>query len=79
MAGKKIETAKRYGTRYGGKNRQKVHMTEKLYKHGQKCPYCQHVAVKRLAAGIFACGKCGQKMAGKAYELATPKKVVEEK
>ena len=63
----KIGSAKRFGPRYGRKLRLKVGAIEKEQRRLHKCPYCNYVKVKRVAVGIWGCGKCGSKFAGKAY------------
>ncbi|MEM2637521.1 MAG: 50S ribosomal protein L37ae [Candidatus Korarchaeota archaeon] len=32
-----------------------------------RCPKCQALAVKRVAAGIWSCSKCGNKYVAEAY------------
>ena len=59
----------RYGTRYGRTIRERLAAAEAGHKGRQKCPYCAYQDVKRSAAGIWACGKCGQKFASRAYAL----------
>jgi len=60
---------KRFGTRYGRKPKKKFAQLEKLQRAKYKCPSCRKTAVKRLAVGIWECGKCDLKTAGKAYTL----------
>ncbi len=62
---KKVGSAGRYGTRYGRKIRGRIKSIESVKKH--VCPSCQKAGMKREAAGIWECVKCGTKMAGKAY------------
>ncbi|HLP79011.1 MAG TPA: 50S ribosomal protein L37ae [Acidobacteriota bacterium] len=61
------KTSVRFGTRYGARNRNKVALVESQYIHAQKCKYCNKVAVKRTAVGIYECSKCGSKFTGRAY------------
>ena len=67
MVREKTGSAKRYGVRYGHSNRVKVGSAERQYNKRTLCPYCKKEAVKREAAGIFVCSKCGSKFAAKAY------------
>jgi len=58
---------KRFGARYGRKTKKKFAQVEKQQRAKHKCPYCNKIGVKRLAAGIWNCAKCNSKFAGKAY------------
>jgi large subunit ribosomal protein L37Ae len=62
-------TTKRFGARYGRRNKAKLAPIEELQRAKQKCPYCNKTAVKRLAMGIWHCAKCESKFAGKAYTV----------
>lgn len=64
-------STKRLGSRYGRRVRHKLDDIETLQKQKYKCPYCRFTKVKRLAAGIWQCGKCNAKFAGKAYTVKT--------
>jgi len=66
---KKTGSVARFGARYGKRTKAKVLMVEQAQKAPQKCPYCSRTDVKRLAAGIFQCYKCGSKFTGKAYKV----------
>ncbi len=66
---KKVGSAGRYGARYGLSVRKKISDMETGVKGRQDCPYCLKKAVKRIAAGIYECGKCKSKFAGKAYRV----------
>lgn len=63
----KVGTAGRFGPRYGKKIRAKVAEIEKKQKARHACPKCNLPHVKRVASGIWKCGKCGTKFAGLAY------------
>ena len=63
---KKVKSAGRYGVRYGRRIRQRIVASESTKKHA--CPHCLRPGVKRIAAGIWECRKCGLKFAGKAYK-----------
>ena len=68
----KFGSMKRFGPRYGRRNKEKVASLEQEYRFKHKCPYCNYEQLKRLSAGIWECVKCKVKFAGKAY--TTPKK-----
>ncbi|MEK6907604.1 MAG: 50S ribosomal protein L37ae [Nanoarchaeota archaeon] len=69
MATKKVGTTGRFGARYGRRLRQKVAEIEKKLRQWHKCPYCNKMRVRRLAAGIWFCRSCESKFTGKAYEV----------
>jgi len=60
---------KRFGARYGRKPKKQFGQIESQQRAKHKCPYCNKLAVKRLALGIWHCRQCEQKFAGKAYTL----------
>lgn len=68
MRTKKVYTTRRFGTRCGKKIRERVIEIEKEQRKKHTCPYCFKTGVKRVAAGIWECKKCGIKFAGKAYK-----------
>ncbi|MBN1544793.1 hypothetical protein JW898_05030 [Candidatus Woesearchaeota archaeon] len=73
-----LGSTKRFGVRYGRRNREKVAILEKEHRGKRKCPFCNYVQVTRLSRGIWQCGKCNAKFTGKAYTLETSKKGVKE-
>ncbi len=71
MAQAKIfKSAKRFGSRYGRRVRQKFAEQEASARKKHKCPYCHRFKAKRVSSGIWLCAKCNSKFAGKAYSLA---------
>jgi len=64
---KKVKSTGRFGTRYGVGIRKRILKVEAKQKQKHKCPSCGFKKVKRTAAGIFECNKCGAKFAGGAY------------
>jgi large subunit ribosomal protein L37Ae len=70
----KLGSTKRFGPRYGRKNREKVAALEKGHRGKHKCPFCNYIKVVRLSKGIWHCTKCDEKFAGKAYTYDIPKK-----
>jgi large subunit ribosomal protein L37Ae len=70
----KLGSTKRYGTRYGRRNKDKVASLEKQHRGRHKCPYCNYVKVIRLAKGIWHCEKCSARFTGKAYTYEIAKK-----
>jgi|TARA_Y100000031_G_C8059087_1_gene309756 large subunit ribosomal protein L37Ae len=68
----KLGSAKRFGARYGSKTKHKFAQVEKEQRRKHKCPYCNVIAVKRIAVGIWHCRKCDAKFTGKAYTVSKP-------
>ena len=69
-----LGSAKRFGARYGRKPKLKFSKIETEQRKLHKCPYCNKVAVKRIAMGIWNCRKCKAKFTGKAYSVS--KKII---
>ena len=70
----RLGSVKRFGARYGRKLKLKFSKIETEQRKLHKCPYCNKIAVKRVAVGIWHCRKCHVKFTGKAYSIA--KKIV---
>jgi large subunit ribosomal protein L37Ae len=68
---KKVGVAGRFGSRYGRGIRKRVIKVEEKQKNLAPCPSCGFKKMKRLAAGLFECKKCGVKFTGGAYETET--------
>ena len=66
----KLGSAKRFGSRYGTKPKYKFAKIEKEQRKKHQCPYCNKIAVKRIAVGIWHCRKCNVKFTGKAYSVS---------
>ncbi len=64
---KKVGSAGRFGARYGKRIRNLVASVEKMQRQRHVCPKCGMPYVRRVAAGIWECKKCGAKFAGMAY------------
>ena len=65
----KLGSVKRFGARYGRKTKLKFSKIETEQRKLHKCPYCNKIAVKRIAVGIWNCRKCNAKFTGKAYSV----------
>ena len=65
----KLGSVKRFGARYGRKLKLKFSKIEAEQRKLHKCPYCNKIAVKRIAVGIWHCKKCNAKFTGKAYSI----------
>ena len=77
MASKKIfGSVKRFGSRYGRTIRADVARIEKDVRRKHKCSLCSKVGVKRVAAGIWECQKCGAKFTGRAYTPIQPNRTL---
>lgn len=61
----KSKTSKKFGARYGTRLRKRVSEVER--KKTKECPKCGKRKLNRVASGIWKCGSCGVKFAGKAY------------
>jgi len=68
------KSAKRFGSRYGRRVRQKFAELETSARKRHKCPYCHSFKAKRVASGIWFCKNCNTKFTGRAYDLA--KKII---
>lgn len=69
---KNVASGKRFGSRYGRRNRDKYAHLEGQARKKYPCPSCQYTQVTRVAAGIWECKKCGLKFASKAFTVAKP-------
>ena len=69
-----LGSVKRFGARYGRKPKLKFSKIETEQRKLHKCPYCNKIAVKRIAMGIWNCRKCNAKFTGKAYSVS--KKII---
>jgi len=69
---KHFNAVRRYGTRYGRRNRYKVALIEVEQKKSHKCPKCAFMKVKRVSTGIWQCQKCNAKFTGRAYTVGKP-------
>lgn len=66
---KKVKAAGRFGPGAGTQVRNRLNAVESLQRKKQVCPHCNKSGVKREAAGIWHCHKCGKRFAGHAYYL----------
>jgi large subunit ribosomal protein L37Ae len=71
----KLTSAKRFGARYGPRNKIKFDKIERVQRSRQKCPYCNYKNVRRKSVGIWQCSKCTSTFTGRAYEVAAKKTV----
>ena len=60
-------SVRRFGARYGRTVRQRLGKIEAEQRKKHVCPYCNKTNTKRLAAGIWYCGKEGKKFTSRAY------------
>lgn len=66
---KNLTSTKRFGTRYGAKNKLKFDEIERKQRALHECPYCNYKKAKRKAVGIWECRKCDSTFTSKAYEV----------
>lgn len=72
-----LGSAKRFGPRYGRRNKEKLAVLEIQHRGRHKCPFCNYIKLKRFSVGIWQCEKCNAKFAGKAYSSEISKKSTE--
>ncbi len=72
MVTKKVKSAGRFRQKYGRKVRLRITEIETEQRKSKPCPKCAFPRVKRVAAGIWLCRKCGHNFAGGAYAPVTP-------
>jgi large subunit ribosomal protein L37Ae len=66
---KKRTSLKGLGARYGIKIRKSYSLVHRKMKAKRKCPECGSIQFGRQVIGIWACKKCGFKIAGLAYDI----------
>jgi len=66
---KKRTSLKGLGARYGIKIRKSYSLVHRKMKAKRKCPECGSIQFGRQVIGIWACKKCGFKIAGFAYDI----------
>jgi len=71
---KKYGIIKRFGARYGATIKLRLATVEVEQRKKHKCPYCGTPKVRRVALGIWQCGKCGAKFSNKAYTVQPMKR-----
>ena len=73
----KLGSARRFGARYGRTVKHNLAKVEAAQRASTQCPFCLYDKVKRLAMGIYTCGKCNAKFTGRAYTVAPIKPITE--
>jgi large subunit ribosomal protein L37Ae len=68
---KKVRSTGRFSSRYGVGIRKRMLKVEDKQHNLDACPFCGFKKVKRKAAGLFVCAKCGAKFTGGAYTTET--------
>jgi len=66
---KKRTSLKGLGARYGIKIRKSYSLVHRKMKAKRRCPECGSIQFGRQVIGIWACKKCGFKIAGTAYDI----------
>lgn len=67
---KKGASLKGLRQKYGLKHRKKFSQVHAILKTKRKCSECGSLKFGREAVGIWACKKCGFKIAGTAYDVS---------
>ncbi|HLC74381.1 MAG TPA: 50S ribosomal protein L37ae [Candidatus Nanoarchaeia archaeon] len=65
----KLTSTRRYGARYGPRNKIQADKIERVLRSYQKCPYCTYKNVKRVTNGVWLCGKCRIQFTSRAYTV----------
>jgi len=68
---KKVKSTGRFGSHYGVGIRKRVLKVEERQNKKAVCPFCKFKKIRRKAAGLFECRKCGAEFTGGAYESET--------
>ena len=63
------KTLRGLGPKYGIKPRKQYTQVHVIMKQKRSCPECGSKKFGREAVGIWACKKCGFKIAGTAYDI----------
>ncbi len=74
---KHSKAVRRYGVRYGRRNRDKVAKLEVEQRKKHPCPNCNYPAVSRVSLGIWECRKCHTKFTSRAYTVGKTATVAE--
>lgn len=69
MVKSKGSSLKGLAAKYGLKPRKKFTAVHRILKEKRKCSQCGSLKFVREAVGIWACRKCGFKIAGLAYDI----------
>ena len=69
--GRKTKTTTQFGAKFGSSLRKKYTKATTNLRQKRNCPECNSIKFKRIAIGIWACDKCGYKVADSAYETTT--------
>jgi large subunit ribosomal protein L37Ae len=64
---KHLSTIKRFGARYGRRVKERFASVERSQRSKHKCPYCNKVAARFKAVGIWECKNCKSRFTGKAF------------
>jgi large subunit ribosomal protein L37Ae len=62
------ESLKGLGPKYGATVRKRYSQILRLLRRRRECPACGKWSLKRSAAGIWSCERCGHRFAGGAYQ-----------
>jgi len=68
---KKVGIVGKYGTRYGASLRKQIRKIEITQHARYTCSFCGKDSVKRVAVGIWHCGRCRKTTAGGAWIMNT--------